>query len=83
MAWYHGMVESLDYAEAQRSRDGRAMPPVEPAFDQARPPRPLREERARTHNELPTSAIGGELDLDLLPVDIGRSEGRRHSPELS
>ena len=33
--WPGIMVESLDYAEAPRSRDGRAMPPVEPAFDQA------------------------------------------------
>ena len=33
MAWDHGIVESLDYAEAPRSR---AMPPVEPAFDSKR-----------------------------------------------
>ena len=52
MAWDHGMVESQDYTEAPRSRDDRAMPPVEPALDQARPPRPLQAERARTHDEV-------------------------------
>ena len=57
------------------------MPPVEPAFDQVRRPRPLQAERARTQDELPTSAIGGELDLDLLPVDIGRREGRGDGKE--
>ena len=62
------------------------MLPVEPAFDQERPPWSV---TARTQDELPTSATGGELDLDLLPGDISRREKgggeveRRLSPELS
>ena len=38
-------------------------------------------ERARTQDELPTSTIGRELDLDLLPVDIGRRDGRGDGKE--
>ena len=79
MAWDHGMVEQprLRRSSAKSRWPSRAAGRTGP--ESLRPgARPaLRAERVRTQDELPTSTmIGGELDLDLLPVDIGRREGR-------
>ena len=61
MAWDHGMMET--------SRLGRS------SMKSRWPNHAAGTLTERAQAELPTSMIGGELNLDLLPVGIGRREG--------